>query len=231
MEILSISIDPETARKTGTTIAVPEETIYAQGIESYTPVASTLDVAIGSDTIYTVAQRNSVDWKQLAVLNNLEYPYLLVTGQQLKIPGTGAGTGQISQSPTEEDIETLLFGVDEMLDEDGNMAADAGDIAVVSGMENLAMQLLHRIKTLKGELTELGHPDYGSLVPTFIGKTMTPVWQERILLECRMACEADPRVDYVENSRFYNDGTAIFYEGVVFPINNLDPILVQMPIA
>lgn len=231
MEILSIPITPELSEKTGATVDVPEDTIYASGIDNYSMVASTVDYANGTDTIYTIAQRNSVDWKQVAALNDIDYPYLIEAGQKIKIPGTAAGTGQISQSPDETEIENLLFGIDEELDKDGNMMLSGSDIACISGMENLAMQLQHRIMTVKGELAELGHPEYGSMVPTFIGYMMIPVWEERILFECRMACEADPRVDYVENSRFYNDGTAIFYEGVVYPINNMDPVLVQIPIA
>lgn len=230
MEILTVAIDTETAIRTGTTIDIPEETIFGP-VDSYTPVAAGIDYATDSDSIYTVSQRNNVDWKQLAVLNGLSYPYQLATGQKLKIPGASAGVGQVAQDPSEEDFENLLFGADEVLNREGNMAAVNKDIATVSGMDNLAMQLMHRITTIKGELAELGHPEYGSLVPTFIGQTMTPVWEERILFECRMACESDPRVQYVENSRFYNEGTAIFYEGVVYPINNLDPILVQIPIA
>lgn len=231
MEILTVPVTPELLAKTGATLDVPEETIYAAGIDDYAMVASTIDYANASDTIYTISQRNNVDWKQVAALNGIDYPYLLVAGQKIKIPGTATGTGQISQSPDETELENLLFGIDEELDKDGNMMLTGSDITCISGMENLAMQLQHRIMTLKGELTELGHPEYGSLVPTFIGKMMIPVWEERILFECRMACEADPRVDYVENSRFYNDGTAIYYEGVVYPINNLDPVLVQIPIA
>lgn len=151
-----------------------------------------------------------------------------VPGQKLSIPGDSPSIGQISSST--ETFEEMLFGIDEFLDNDGQMHADQSDIVSIGGMQNLAMQIYHRINTLKGELSQLGHPEYGSLVPTFVGKPMTPVWQERILLECRLAAEADPRVQYLDNVRLYNEGTALFFEADVFPINNQDPVVVSIPL-
>jgi phage baseplate assembly protein W len=44
------------------------------------------------------------------------------------------------------------------------------DIAVVSGRENLAQALVLRLLTPKGSLAPLGHPDYGSRLPSLIGQ-------------------------------------------------------------
>lgn len=38
------------------------------------------------DTLFTLSQRFSVDWQELAALNNLQEPFLLRVGQELKIP-------------------------------------------------------------------------------------------------------------------------------------------------
>jgi hypothetical protein len=154
---------------------------------------------------------------------------IAIPGQKLLIPGDDSTIRQISHGS--EDFESGLYGIDEFLDDDGTMYADRKDIMTLSGMQNLAMQLYHRINTTKGELTELGHPEYGSLVPTYIGKSMTPVWEERILLECRLTVEADPRVKHCDNIKLFNSGTAIFFEADIYPINNQDPIAVSIPIA
>jgi phage baseplate assembly protein W len=46
----------------------------------------------------------------------------------------------------------------------------AMDIAVVTGRENLAQALVLRLLTPKGALAPLGHPDYGSRLPSLIGQ-------------------------------------------------------------
>jgi len=38
------------------------------------------------DTLFNIAQSKGLDWQVIAVLNNLTQPYVLKTGQQLKLP-------------------------------------------------------------------------------------------------------------------------------------------------
>lgn len=154
---------------------------------------------------------------------------IAVPGQKLSIPGNSPAIGLVSGSS--ETFDEMLFGVDEMLDNSGLMPDYSTDIVVVAGSKNLAMQIYHRINTLKGELAQLGHPEYGSLVPTFIGKTMTPVWEERILLECKLAAGADPRVQYLDKARLYNKDSTLLFEADVYPINSRDPVIISIPIA
>ena len=45
-----------------------------------------------------------------------------------------------------------------------------GDLATVSGRENLVQAILNRLLTRQGELTTLGHPKYGSRLYTLIGE-------------------------------------------------------------
>jgi phage baseplate assembly protein W len=52
-------------------------------------------------------------------------------------------------------------------------APPAMDIAVVSGRENLGQALVLRLLTPKGALAPLGHPDYGSRLPSLIGELNT----------------------------------------------------------
>jgi len=46
--------------------------------------------------------------------------------------------------------------------ETADIAIVGGDLATVSGRENLAQALINRLLTRRGELAKLGHPEYGS---------------------------------------------------------------------
>ena len=46
----------------------------------------------------------------------------------------------------------------------------SGDLDTISGRANLAQAIINRLLTRKGELTALGHPDYGSRLHTLIGE-------------------------------------------------------------
>jgi hypothetical protein len=47
---------------------------------------------------------------------------------------------------------------------------EVADVAVTRGRENLAQALLLRLLTSRGALTPLGHPEYGSRLPSLIGR-------------------------------------------------------------
>ena len=46
----------------------------------------------------------------------------------------------------------------------------SGDLDTISGRANLAQAIINRLLTRKGELTALGHPEYGSRLHTLIGE-------------------------------------------------------------
>lgn len=155
---------------------------------------------------------------------------VLAVGDMVSIPGTN--TSNIAISANQDTFDGRLYGIDETLDSEGYMPDDGdGDIVVSRGISNIEMQLAHRIKTLRGELTELGHPEYGSLVPTFIGKMSTPVWHERILVECQMTVLDDPRVDRLANTTFRVDNTAIFFEADAYLKGQGNPLQISLPIS
>ena len=61
------------------------------------------------------------------------------------------------------------------------------DVALVSGRENLAQAIMNRLFTRRGELTRLGHPDYGSRLHLLIGEvnnTRTRALAEIYVREC-----------------------------------------------
>lgn len=74
---------------------------------------------------------------------------------------------------------------------------DQGDLKLISGRPNLAQGLINRLLTRKGELTGLGHPDYGSRLYELIGEPNTQ--RTRLLAEhyIREALLRDRRVKEV----------------------------------
>lgn len=63
-------------------------------------------------------------------------------------------------------------------DKDGFMVSDlgvsrTGDLETVIDIDTVIQAIRHRLITRRGELTELGHPEYGSLLDTVIGEPNT----------------------------------------------------------
>lgn len=297
-----------------TPMNIPEETIFTNE-DTSNQVAVRQTVVNDNDTILTIAAKTGTDWRQIAAINELEYPFLvssviekvtpilaygylgancqstdnilyleniypeagqflligeetivevetsqygqtrlvntvgrayllgetvtvhqrkiavLSTGDLVKIPGNSI----LANTPiasTQASFEERIYGIDEMLDETGaHPDYGTGDVVVAKGLDNIEMQLAHRIATMRGELTELGHPEYGSLIPTFIGKMSTPVWQQRILLECQMTVLDDPRVDKLGNATFTVDNTAIYFVADVYLKGQGNPLQISLPVA
>lgn len=216
----------------------PENTLFLNG-EISTPMVVTSYNITSNDNIYSIASRFNVDWKELVMVNNLEYPYITVdsdiplpntmmTGDRINIPGNNV----TSEIKVGNNLEETLFGIDEELDAEGNMVeVNHGDIATVAGVQNLIMQLTHRFSTRRGELSELGHPEYGSNVPLFIGKINVPIWQEMIKLECKMIVLQDERVTRVSNETFYTVNTEIYYKADISLRNQINPITINVPLG
>jgi len=146
---------------------------------------------------------------------------VLKPGDHIGIPGDAGSGKAVIDGGT--DFAGRVFGTDEELDDDGNMIPDgAGDIAVISGTDNLLMQLRHRLMTVKGELAALGHPQYGSYLPLIVGRAGTPVWYERARVEAIITLLDDPRISNVENATLEVDGTAVYFEGDVRTVGQTD---------
>jgi phage baseplate assembly protein W len=70
----------------------------------------------------------------------------------------------------------------------------SGDMGVISEEMNIAQAILHRLRTIKGELAELGHPDYGSTILDFIGQPNNSVTRSRLRLAIRDTIRQEQRV-------------------------------------
>ena len=71
---------------------------------------------------------------------------------------------------------------------------NGGDVDITSGELNLAQAILHRIRTSKGELAELGHPEYGSSILDFVGLENNWTTRQRLKLAIRDALRQEHRI-------------------------------------
>jgi hypothetical protein len=130
------------------------------------------------DTLHSIAARELSDttkWSDLIAINGLSYPYITgdpsqasdtvkLYGDLLIVPAAVAQV-QASADPA------AVYGADLLL-QNGQLVAENGDFATVSGLPNLMQALYNRLGTRLREL--LFHLDYGNGVFGLIGKAGGP---------------------------------------------------------
>lgn len=79
----------------------------------------------------------------------------------------------------------------------GGGVAEAVDLDVLTGVENLEQALLLRFTTRRGDLAELGHPDYGARLWQLIGEFNDQTNRNRAKLYALEAIAGEPRVSEV----------------------------------
>jgi phage baseplate assembly protein W len=72
-----------------------------------------------------------------------------------------------------------------------------GDLVLADGLDNLEQALANRLKTRKGELAGLGHPDYGSRHHELIGEPNVERTRNLIKLYVLQALRHEPRIEKV----------------------------------
>lgn len=113
-------------------------------------------------------------------------------------------------------------------------AGDVLDLAVASGRENLGQALLMRLLTMKGALTPLGHPQYGSRIPSLVGQLNDARTRNLARLYTIEAVGEEPRVKelrrlVVEPVDGYPD--TIRVELDVVPAGDDDAIVVSLDVT
>lgn len=76
------------------------------------------------------------------------------------------------------------------------------NVTLVTGFENLGLQLIKRLSTPRGAL--FYDPNYGDDVRLFLNKPITPSTIKQIEYVVKTQCEQDPRVDNADVSVTYN---------------------------
>src|SRR5207249_5836742 len=73
----------------------------------------------------------------------------------------------------------------------------ARDLQVADGLDNFTQAIANRLKTRKGELASLGHPDYGSRHHELLGEPNVERTRNLIKLYILQALAQEPRIDKV----------------------------------
>ena len=68
------------------------------------------------------------------------------------------------------------------------------DAALVAGVDNAVQAVIHRLKTRKGELADLGHPEYGSRHHELIGEPNSEHNRNLVKLYILQALAHEPRI-------------------------------------
>jgi phage baseplate assembly protein W len=68
------------------------------------------------------------------------------------------------------------------------------DLVATGAVANATQAVIHRIKTVQGELADLGHPDYGSRHHTLVGQPNTVRNRNPIKLYTLQALALEPRI-------------------------------------
>lgn len=72
------------------------------------------------------------------------------------------------------------------------------DIGIVSGLQNLGQAIILRLLTPRGELSALGHPEYGSRLHEVIGVQNTETIRNLIKLYILESLQMESRIEKVE---------------------------------
>ena len=72
-----------------------------------------------------------------------------------------------------------------------------GDLDTVRDIDTVIQAIRNRLTTRRGELTELGHPEYGSLLETVIGEPNTPDTHRIIETLVRDCLQYESRIDNI----------------------------------
>lgn len=127
--------------------------------------------------------------------------YHMQPGSKLKIPVLSTDQTQNSQTDAE------IFGVDIALDENGKLRIENGDMATVSGLDNLEQAIRHRVQSPFGSI--MFHQDYGCGVADVIGEKGAAKVRTLTKAAIVEALNNEPRIDSIRNLEMVNVGDTI----------------------
>lgn len=158
------------------------------------------------DDLQAVAARELGDanrWAELAWVNDLVRPY--ITTDPLLVSSQVLLAGAFIKVPAPVGVYTDDASRGQVYERDCAMANkqlqadDAGDIAVLSGSDNLRQQLAHRVNTPRGQARR--NPEYGCLIWRLVGTVNGPLAGAMGAQHVEAALRADYRVASVPSAR------------------------------
>jgi phage baseplate assembly protein W len=106
------------------------------------------------------------------------------------------------------------------------------DLEALTGLDDLRQALLLRFLTQQGELTLLGHPEYGSRLHELIGELNTESTRNRAKMFALQALGGEPRVKQVlslEVREHASDRTRIDIDARLTPVDSDTPLNLVFP--
>jgi phage baseplate assembly protein W len=112
--------------------------------------------------------------------------------------------------------------------------ATGGDLVTVTAEENLRQAIWLRLATPMGELTSLGHPDYGSRLLRLIGRLLTQQTISLARAYVREALRREPRIKSIESLSVMPDPVrlgVLLIEASVLPVGRAKPLNLTLSFA
>lgn len=112
------------------------------------------------------------------------------------------------------------------------MVSKKGDLQIASGRANLGQAILNRLLTRKGELADIGHPEYGSRLHELIGEPNNEKTRELVRLYAKECVSQEIRVQDIVNITVSVDGNnrnEVLLDITVLPIKSNVPMNVVFP--
>lgn len=109
-----------------------------------------------------------------------------------------------------------------------------GDLDTVADEDNLAQAIVARLSTDEGELYDVGHADYGSLLHELIGEVNNERTRERIKARVRDCLVQEPRIREVTSVNVKTvpyDPHRVDIEITVLPIGSSTYLTVVYPFS
>ena len=172
------------------------------------------------DDLRRIALREMGDaakWLDLVVLNELRPPYIaaepsvgvLAYGDQIMVPSASSYV-EASANPDE------VFSIDVRVNR-GDLEAEDGDFALISGVANLTQALSHGVTVEKRELAF--HPTYGCHVRSLLGRMNGASAGQLAAFYVKSALLEDERVQSVPSCTAQVVGDQIFVTANVLPVS------------
>jgi phage baseplate assembly protein W len=111
----------------------------------------------------------------------------------------------MSDDPLLKDLKLTRRSFDQLVsdrEEVDLVASTGGDLQTVSGRANLAQAIMNRLFTRKGELTKLGHPNYGSRLHQLIGELNNARARGLAEIYIRESLAQEPRIEEITQITF-----------------------------
>ena len=156
-----------------------------------------------SDTLDLLAKEylGDADYASIiAFFNGIKNEAAIEAGTKIKMPELNEGAANSGNRIYAEPEKQDTYGADIKIDDGGDLGSFAGDLAVISGKENLAQGLFNRLSTASGKRLRLA--SYG--IRQTVGDAMAV--ESYLAAAITQTVQADPRVSSLNEITLEGNG-------------------------